>query len=146
MGAYLVVFWFGLVVWTWQDVRRRTRDWLVRIIGLLLVLCFNLAGLFIYLIIRPQESLAEVQERALEEEALMQDMEERVACPSCHKPAQPDFAVCPYCGERIKRPCASCQRLLILNWTVCPYCEAPVAAAVPAATSGQEEAETPPAV
>jgi hypothetical protein len=131
LGAYLVVFWFGMVVWTWQDVRRRTRDWLVRIIALLLVLCFNVAGLIIYLIIRPQESLAEVQERSIEEEALMQDMEEKISCPACRKAAQPDFAVCPYCGERLKQSCASCQRLLNLNWTVCPYCENPVQKAEP---------------
>ena len=126
LGAYFVLFWFGLVVWTLQDVRRRTRDWLVRIIALLLVLVFHVAGLVIYLIIRPQETLASVYGRTIEEEALMQGMEENLACPHCHKAVQPDFAACPHCGEQIKQPCGACGRLLALNWRVCPYCTMPV--------------------
>jgi RNA polymerase subunit RPABC4/transcription elongation factor Spt4 len=131
LGAYFVVFWFGLVAWTVQDVRRRTRDWLLRIISFLLVLVFHIPGLIIYLIVRPQETLASVYTRQIEEEALMQDMEERLACPSCHKSARPDFAVCPYCGERLKQPCGSCGRLLALNWSVCPSCATPMNPALP---------------
>jgi RNA polymerase subunit RPABC4/transcription elongation factor Spt4 len=126
LGAYFVVFWFGLVAWTVQDVRRRTRDWIVRIIAFLLVLVFHIPGLIIYLIIRPQETLAVVDGRAIEEEALLQTMEDKLACSQCHKPAQPDYAVCPYCGDRLKQPCASCGRLLALNWAVCPTCATPV--------------------
>jgi len=126
LGAYFVFFWFGLIVWTFQDIRRRSNDWLVRIIAILLVLVFHVAGLIVYLIIRPQETLASVYNRQIEEEALMQSMEEKLVCPQCHRPAQADFAVCPYCGEQLKRACESCGRLLALNWTVCPYCATPV--------------------
>ena len=54
LGAYFVVFWFAMVLWTFQDIRRRTRDWLVRIICVLLVFVFTIPGLIIYLIVRPQ--------------------------------------------------------------------------------------------
>ena len=53
-------------------------------------------------------------------------MEEKLACPSCHKHAEADYAVCPYCAERLKQACVSCGKLLNLNWTVCPFCETPV--------------------
>ena len=125
LGAYIVVFWFAMVLWTFQDIRRRTRDWLVRIICVLLVMVFTIPGLIIYLIVRPQDTVAGRYEQQLEEEALLQGMEEKLACPSCHKRAQADFAVCPHCGERLKQPCVSCGKLLNLNWTVCPFCETP---------------------
>jgi RNA polymerase subunit RPABC4/transcription elongation factor Spt4 len=124
-GAYFIVFWFGLVAWTVQDVWRRSRDWLVRILAFLLVLVFHIPGLIIYLIIRPQETLAAVDSRKIEEEALLQGMEEKLACPHCHRPAQADFALCPYCGEQLKQTCASCGRLMALNWIVCPSCGRP---------------------
>jgi len=131
LGAYFVLFWFGIVAWTFQDIRRRSRDWLVRIISVLLVLVFHVAGLLIYLVLRPQETLASVFGRTLEEEARMLGMEEKLACPKCHKPAQSDFAVCPYCGEQLKQACASCGLLLALNWSVCPTCGAAVPPRIP---------------
>ncbi len=134
LGAYFFVFWFGLVAWTVQDVRRRTRDWLVRLIAFLLVTLFHIPGLIIYLVIRPQETLAAVDSRAIEEEALMQGLEEKLACPACHKLAKANFAVCPYCAERLKLPCAACGRLLALNWSVCPSCATPVQSAQPQET------------
>ena len=70
LGAYFVVFWFGLVAWTVQDICRRSRDWLLRIIAFLLVLVFHIPGLIIYLIIRPQETLADADSRKIEEAGL----------------------------------------------------------------------------
>lgn len=125
-GALFVIFWFAMVVWTFQDIRRRSHDWMVQILAVLMVLVFNVAGLIVYLIVRPQDTLSVVEGRAIEDEALMRSMEEKIACPSCHKAAQPDFAVCPYCGEKLKQQCTQCDRLLALNWTVCPYCATPV--------------------
>ena len=132
LGAYLIVFWFGLVVWTVQDVRHRSRDWLVRILAILMVLVFSIPGLIVYLIIRPSETLAVTDARALEAEALLQGMEEIQTCPHCKERVQDEFAVCPYCGVALKRQCVSCDRLLALNWTVCPYCATPVSQAQPA--------------
>ena len=131
LGAYFVLFWFGIVAWTFQDICRRSRDWLLRILYVLLVAVFHVAGLVIYVILRPQETLAAVYGRTLEEEALMQGMEELTACPKCHKAAQSDFAVCPYCGEQLKRQCTSCGRLLNLSWNQCPTCATAVATAAP---------------
>jgi RNA polymerase subunit RPABC4/transcription elongation factor Spt4 len=141
LGAYFVLFWFAMIVWTFQDVRRRSHDVLVQLIALILVTAFHVAGLVIYLIIRPAETLAVVQNRALEDEALLQGMEEALACPHCHKPAQPDFAVCPYCGEPLKKACVNCERLLALNWTVCPYCATPT---TPPAQQAEEIAPATP--
>lgn len=122
LGAYFVAFWVGLILWTVRDVRARTRDVLVQLMAVLLVVVFNLPGLFLYWLLRPSETLAIAYERALEEEAIMQDLEERAACSGCKQPIQPDYLLCPNCSTKLKRQCASCGRLLNLKWTVCPYC------------------------
>jgi RNA polymerase subunit RPABC4/transcription elongation factor Spt4 len=60
----------------------------------------------------------------LEEEALLQDLEERLVCPGCKRKIQPDFIICPDCHTRLKKSCPHCRRLLHLKWNVCPYCGA----------------------
>ena len=122
VGAYITAFWFTLVVWTFRDIQKRTRDVLVQVLATLLVLLFNLPGLLLYTILRPPETLAEAYARSLEEESLIQEIEERQACPTCRLRVQPDFLVCPNCGTQLRRRCPDCHRLLELNWQHCPYC------------------------
>lgn len=120
--AFVVIFWLALVFWTWRDVRSRTQDTILQITATLLVAVFNLGGLFIYLIIRPRQTLAELYERQLEEESLLAEMTERQTCPTCHYRVDGDFQACPSCGTKLRRPCPRCERLLELKWNVCPYC------------------------
>lgn len=122
LGAYLFALYLGLVVWTARDIASRTRDWLVRVLGVLLVAVFNLPGLVLYIVLRPRETLADAYGRALEEEALLQDIENQASCPSCRRRVAQDFAVCPHCRASLKGRCSSCDRLLNQNWQVCPYC------------------------
>jgi RNA polymerase subunit RPABC4/transcription elongation factor Spt4 len=122
VGAYAAAFWFCLVVWTFRDIQKRSRDVLVQVLATSLVLLFNVPGLILYTILRPPETLAEAYARSLEEESLIQDIEERQSCPSCKRRIQSDFMVCPTCRAQLKRPCGSCGRLLQLGWHICPYC------------------------
>lgn len=122
VGAYAAAFWFCLVVWTFRDIQKRSRDVVVQVLATALVLLFNVPGLILYTILRPPETLAEAYARSLEEESLIQDIEERQACPSCKRRVRPDFRVCPTCRAELKRPCTSCGRLLQLGWQICPYC------------------------
>ncbi len=122
LGAYAVLFLIALVIWTFRDIRSRTRDVLLQILATLLVVVFNVPGLILYFILRPQDTLAEAYEHALGQEALLQDIEERYICPSCRRKAEPDYVVCPHCHAELRKHCANCERLLNLNWDVCPYC------------------------
>lgn len=121
-SAFVVIFWVSLVFWTWRDVRSRTQDTILQITATLLVAVFSLGGLFIYLIVRPRQTLAELYERQLEEESLLAEMTERQTCPTCHYRVDGDFQVCPSCGTKLRRPCPRCEHLLELKWNVCPYC------------------------
>ncbi len=124
MGAYLAAFWFCLVVWTFRDVQKRTHDVIVQVLATMLVMLFNLPGLLLYVILRPPETLAEVYARNLEEESLMQEVQERQACPNCKYRVEADYKVCPTCGTELKRSCPDCNRLMNLSWDLCPYCGA----------------------
>ena len=120
--AFLVIFWISLIIWTFRDIRARTQDFTLQIAATLLVAVFMIGGLFIYLILRPRQTLAEIYERQLEEESLLAEMTERQTCNNCHARIETDFQICPSCGQKLKRPCPKCERLLELRWAFCPYC------------------------
>jgi RNA polymerase subunit RPABC4/transcription elongation factor Spt4 len=120
--AFAVIFWVALIYWTWRDVRSRTQDTILQMTATILVAVFNLGGLFIYMIVRPRQTLAELYERQLEEESLLAEMTERQTCPTCHYRVEHDFQACPSCGTKLRRPCPRCEHLLELKWNVCPFC------------------------
>ena len=121
-GAYVLVLWIGIIAWTYRDIRDRTRDTAFQVVAVLLVMVFNILGWFIYMILRPAETLAQAYARSLEEEALLQELEEQAICPSCKRYVSADFLICPYCRTQLKEPCANCGRPLNFNWVACPYC------------------------
>lgn len=122
LGAFIVAFWVSLVIWTFRDARSRSRDPFAHMLAALMVAVFGPLGMFIYLILRPHETLAEAYERSLEEEALLQDIEEQLVCPGCKQTVQDDFQFCPSCHTRLKKTCPSCGALMRLRWNICPYC------------------------
>lgn len=122
LGAYLMAFWLSLMVWTYRDIRSRSQDVFTHLFAGALVLIFNIPGLLLYLLLRPPDTLAQAYERSLEDEALLQELDQQLACPSCRRRVQPDFLVCPSCRTQLKEPCPHCQRALKLGWKACPYC------------------------
>lgn len=151
LGALLAALWLSLIIWAFRDMRSRSRDPFAQILAALVVALIPLAGIIIYLILRPRETLAEAYERALEEEALLQEIEERPRCPGCSRTVDKNWLLCPYCHTRLKKACPDCNALLELQWNLCPYCgnhhidpyqvEVPVTAA-PLSPSTDAETET----
>jgi len=123
-GAFLVAFWISLVVWTFRDMRSRSRDAFAQLLAALMALVLGPLGALLYLLLRPRESLAEKYERSLEEEALLQDIEERQICPGCKQPIESDYLLCPICHTQLRQPCVKCERLIHPRWELCPYCGA----------------------
>lgn len=122
IGTYAAALWVTIVYWTFRDIRQRTRDSILQAFSVLLVLCFFIPGLWIYLILRPRYTLTELYERSLEEEALLQELEDQKACPTCRRRVKDDFLVCPSCRTQLKELCRSCSRPLSYAWNACPYC------------------------
>jgi len=133
--AFGLTVWFSIIVWTFIDIRSRSRDKVVWTFATLLVLLFNVFGLVVYLILRPHETLMQAYERSLEEEALLQEIEERPICPNCRRRVENDYRVCPSCMTKLKDVCLNCDRLIELEWVICPYCAQE--RKVPVAISGE---------
>ena len=125
VGAFLAALWIALVIWTYRDIRGRSRDRLVQILTTLLVAVLNLPGVLVYLILRPQRTLEEEYQHTLEEEALLQALEDLPLCPGCERRVKDDWQVCPNCHTKLKKACHKCGKLMELPWNLCPYCGTP---------------------
>jgi RNA polymerase subunit RPABC4/transcription elongation factor Spt4 len=122
LGALLAALWLSLIIWAFRDMRARSRDPFAQILAALVVAALPFVGIIIYFILRPPETLAEAYERALEEEALLQEIEERPACPGCSRTIEANWILCPYCHTRLRKVCPDCQSLMELTWNLCPFC------------------------
>lgn len=139
-GAFLFAFWVAMGIWTFNDIRQRSRDWLTIILACLLVLIFPIIGWILYLMIRPKQTLADVYDRALEEEALLREIEETLACTTCGIPIKDGWNYCPNCHAQLQYACANCGNLVRQEWDICVTCGTPqhsvAAQAVGTSTSG----------
>jgi len=70
-GGVTIALVAGVAIWTFRDIRSRSRDFLAQVLATLLVLVLPVIGLVVYLMLRPHETLAEAYERSLEQEALL---------------------------------------------------------------------------
>lgn len=120
---FLVVLWISLIIWTFRDIRKRTKDRFLTILAVIISTVLFLPGVFIYMLIRPQKTLDEAYQDSLEEEALLQTLEEFSTCPGCNRQVMDGWVICPDCHTRLKKKCQKCGNSLIPTWEICPYCE-----------------------
>jgi RNA polymerase subunit RPABC4/transcription elongation factor Spt4 len=126
-GVVLASLWLAMIIWTNRDMRARSRDPLAQLFVTAIVALLNVPGLLIYLLLRPRETLSDAYERSLEEEALLQEIEEKPTCPGCAQRVQASWQVCPHCHTKLKKACYKCGNALELAWNICPYCATPQA-------------------
>jgi len=119
--VFFVVFTFALIFWTWRDADRRgAMPWFWAVV----VGIFNILGWAIYMVVRPPEFAADARERELEIQAREAELaRESATCPSCLKPVEADFLICPYCMKKLRKECTNCGKALKMSWAVCPYCK-----------------------
>ena len=146
-GGVTVALLGGIVIWTFRDIRARSRDFLAQVLATLLVIVLPVIGFTVYLMLRPRETIAEKYERSLEQEALLQAIEEPEICPGCGQRVRSDYLFCPSCHSRLKRACPSCERPVDMNWSLCPHCGTTTTTQViePVAVAVAEEPDDPPA-
>ncbi|HEC36148.1 MAG TPA: zinc ribbon domain-containing protein, partial [Anaerolineae bacterium] len=58
-GVVFTALHGGAIVWTFRDMRARSRDVLALIVSVLMVALIPLFGIVVYLMLRPRETLAE---------------------------------------------------------------------------------------
>ena len=135
---FFLALWLSLIIWTFRDARLRSRDVFAIMLATLMVVVFGPLGLLLYFLLRPPVTLAELYERSLEEEALLQDLEERPRCPGCSRQVDDAWVVCPDCHTTLKKSCPNCQKNLNLRWNICPFCGVLVSGA-PTGGPGQHD-------
>ena len=122
LGAFIFAFWAAVGIWTFNDIRTRTRDWLAILLAVVLVLVFPLVGWVLYLMIRPRQTLSDMFDRALEEEALLREIEDTLACATCGVPVKDTWVYCPNCHNQLQHSCPNCGNLVRNEWEICVLC------------------------
>lgn len=122
VGAIVAALVGGITIWTFRDIRSRSRDILVQILATVMVAVVPVAGILVYFMIRPRETLQEGYVRALEEESLLASIEHQEFCPTCGRRVDEDMQFCPSCHTKLRNPCGNCGRAVHLSWEMCPYC------------------------
>ncbi len=143
-GAFLFALWMGMGIWTFNDIRARTRDWLAIGLATLLVLVFPVVGFVVYLMVRPKETLAELYDRALEEEALLRELEETLTCHRCGVPVKEAWVFCPHCHVQLQHTCTRCGGLVREEWDICVFCGTAQRRSSPVETPAPDYGTEPP--
>ncbi len=102
--------------------RQPGRALLVAAIVILFTPVFFILAVIVYRIVRPHERIGEVNERALAEEALLNEVEAVPHCPGCRRRVNEEWLICPTCRTRLNRVCPNCSRLVGLDWSLCAWC------------------------
>ncbi len=124
--AYIVLIWLASAFWAYRDMRLRSASAITPYVAALAIIIFTpiffLFGLLIYRIVRPKETIGEVNERALAEEAMMAEVASHSHCANCERPVHEDWIICPTCRNRLRRVCPNCEHLIELDWTLWAWC------------------------
>ncbi len=153
--VYLGALWLTLIFWAYRDSRRRSRSTVFQLATVVLVTFLFVPGLWLYLLMRPRLTLTQQYAAALEEEALLQELDDVLNCPGCNRRVREEYLVCPSCLIELKTPCDSCEKPLAHAWMACPFCgqrraggasafeEAPVHGLEPEEIPAMAPAQTP---
>lgn len=121
-AAFITALWLSIIFYVIKDIRSRSRDPLLALLSILLVIVLFIPGVLIYWIIRPSKTIEQKYQAALEEEALLRDMEKQPKCPGCSRNISDNWLLCPHCHTKLKKKCVQCGKLLELQWNICPFC------------------------
>ena len=121
-GIYFVLLWMATVIWTYRDIHARHEEALLQVLAVSMALLMPFAGLGVYMMLRPRQTISDRYERSLEEEYLRHDIEEQFVCPQCQRGIDHEFILCPHCHTALRRRCISCDHVIDLTWSICPYC------------------------
>lgn len=149
MGLILgAAFYVAIVIWTYKDARKRTDD-PIMVATFTAIAMLPLFGVFIYMLVRPSEYLADVRERELEIRALERQLGRQERCPYCKSHIEGEYLSCPVCTTKLRQSCTGCDKPLDPRWVMCPFCETEVPGranrgpATPAGGAGARRAAAP---
>jgi hypothetical protein len=115
IGLYIVFIWLATAFWAYRDMSHRTTNPIAPYLAAALIVLFTpilfIFGVVLYRILRPGMTVAEANERALAEEAMLVEIESQPHCANCSRQVHADWIICPTCRNRLRRVCPNCSRL-----------------------------------
>jgi hypothetical protein len=110
--AYVVLVWLAVALWSFVDMRRRTRNLVAAYASAAMVILASPVlfpfAVIVHRIVRP----------ALEAETVAP------RCPDCGVIVDDEWLVCPSCRRALGHHCQVCGRPAALDWDVCAWCGA----------------------
>src|SRR3972149_1750339 len=126
VAFYVVLLWAATAYWAYRDLQQRTNNPVAPYLAAALIILFTpvlfFFGVIVYRILRPSETVAQANERALAEEAMMVEIESQPHCANCSRQVHEDWIICPTCRNRLRRGGPNCSRLVELDWSLCAWC------------------------
>ena len=126
IAIYVVMLWLATALWAYKDMSRRTANPILPYLAAAFIVVFTpvffIFAAVVYKIVRPGETIAEANERALAEEAMLVEVEAQAHCANCHRRVEHDWIICPSCRNRLRRVCPNCSKLVELDWSLCAWC------------------------
>lgn len=126
IAVYVVFVWLACAYWAFRDAQSRTANPILPYLAAILIILFTPVlfpfGLLLYRLVRPGETVAESNERAIAEEAMLREIEAQPHCANCDRRVEAEWLVCPTCRNQLRRLCPSCSRRVELDWNVCAWC------------------------
>ena len=155
VGIYIVLIWLVSAYWAYRDMQHRSANpvapYLAAAFIILFTPVFFVFAILLYKIVRPRETVAESNARALAEESMLADIAARPHCANGSRPVHEEWIICPSCRNRLRRVCPNCSRLVELDWSLCAWCgkdferpETVAAAYIPGSRRPALEAQTMP--
>ena len=118
----IILLYLLCILWVFTDARRRDTPALLWT----LIAIVPVAGLVAYCLLRPPLTTEDQDEQDMQLDLLQRQLEQYGECPSCKRPVERDFVICPNCHRQLRNVCMRCGRTLDPAWDVCPYCTTPV--------------------
>jgi RNA polymerase subunit RPABC4/transcription elongation factor Spt4 len=143
IALYVVVLWLATAYWAFRDLQSRTDNPIAPYLGAAFIIVltpfFFLFAALLYKVVRPGERVGDAYERSLAEEALLNEVEGVIHCPTCARRVKDEWIICPTCRTRLQRVCPNCSHLVGLDWSICAWCGRDFERRDAAATTGVVE-------
>ncbi len=127
MLVKLLIFWVGVawlltVIWVFKDALSRYDNVYMPFIWVIIILPFNLLGVFAYVILRPVEYVTEKKQERVDLKLVAGESLRFIECPNCNAINDRDGGFCIECGAKLFSTCPKCGKQVWLDWMYCKHC------------------------
>jgi hypothetical protein len=110
-GVYIVLLWMATVIWTYRDIHARHEEALLQVLAVSMALLMPFAGLGVYMMLRPRQTIADRYERSLEENTYATTLKNSLSAHSANVVSTMNS----FCAHIVIPPCADAVSVVIMS-------------------------------